>query len=169
MKVMRHMLREYYGIPDATGGTMTYHYVNRGFTQLNEAGGAQVETEAYIGDRNGTTTVTGYENSWSYNTQYISDEAVCRDVVNIARYQKVGSDCERELISIDMSDEALESGKYPARRFKIAVKASPANGEPRSITTSEGTFHQIGDMEQGIFDPQTMTFTSVLTGQAESI
>lgn len=161
MKVMRYMLREYYGIPDATGNSMTYHYVNRGFTQLDESGGAQTETEAYIGDRNGTTTVTGYENNWSYNTQYISDEAVCKDIVDIARYQKTGSDCERELISIDMSEEALESGGYSARRFKIAVEASPANGEPRSITTSEGTFHQIGDMELGSFDPSTMTFTPV--------
>lgn len=158
MKVMRYMLREFYGIPAEEGGTVAYHYVNRGFTQLAENGGAQVETEAYIGDRNGTTTVTGYENNWSYNTQYISDEAVCKDIVDIARFQKTGSDCERELVSIDMSDEPVGSA-YPARRFKIAVEAGPANGDPRAITTSEGTFHQLGDMEIGSFDIDTMTFT----------
>ena len=157
MKVMRHMLREYYGIP--ADGSVTYHYINRGFTQLTEAGGAQVETEAYIGDVNGSTTVTGYENTWSFNTQYISDEAVCKDIVEIARYQKVGSECERELVSIDMSDEPISDGVYKARHFKIAIEASPANGEPRSITASEGTFHQLGDMELGTFNITTMTFT----------
>ena len=157
MKVMRHMLREYYGIP--ADGSVTYHYINRGFTQLTEAGGAQVETEAYIGDVNGSTTVTGYENTWAFNTQYISDEAVCKDIVEIARYQKVGSECERELVSIDMSDEPISEGVYKARHFKIAIEASPANGEPRSITASEGTFHQLGDMELGSFNISTMTFT----------
>lgn len=160
MKVMRYMLREFYGIPAEKGGTVAYHYVNRGFTQLAENGGAQVETEAYIGDKNGSTTVTGYENNWSYNTQYISDEAVCKDIVDIARFQKIGSECERELVSIDMSDEA-EGGSYPARRFKIAVEAGPANGDPRAITTSEGTFHQLGDMELGNFNIETMTFTPI--------
>lgn len=159
MKVMRYMLREFYGIPGANSDEVTFHYVNRGFTQLAENGGAQVETEAYIGDRNGTTTVTGYENNWSYNTQYISDEAVCKDIVEIARYQKTGSDCERELISIDMSEEPVSEGVYNARHFKIAVEAGPANGDPRAITNSEGTFHQLGDMELGTFNITTMTFT----------
>lgn len=161
MKVMRHMLREFYGIPDSSGSTVTFHYVNRGFTQLSENGGAQVETEAYIGDKNGTTTVTGYENNWSYNTQYIKDEAVCKDIVDIARFQKTGSECERELVSIDMSDVA-EGSSYPARHFKISVEASPAKGDPRAITTSEGTFHQLGDMELGTFNVETLTFTATV-------
>lgn len=159
MKVMRYMLREYYGIPAAEGNSVAFHYVNRGFTQLNEEGGAQTETEAYIGDKNGSTTITGYENSWSYNTQYISDEAVSKDIVDIARYQKTGSACERELVSIDMSEEPVSDGVYNARHFHIAVEAAPPNGEPRSITTSEGTFHQVGDLEEGTFDISTQTFT----------
>lgn len=159
MKVMRHMLREFYGIPAEEGGAVAFHYVNRGFTQLDEEGGAQVETEAYIGDVNGSTTVTGYENSWAYNTQYISDEAVCKDIIDIARYQKVGSACERELVSVDTSEPATEEGVYKARHFKIAVEAAPPKGEPKSVTTSEGTFHQIGDLEEGTFNISTMTFT----------
>lgn len=159
VKVMRYMLREYYGIPAEEGSTVAYHYVNRGFTQLDESGGAQVETEAFIGDKNGSTTVTGYENNWAYNTQYISDETVCKDIVDIARYQRTGSDCERDLVSIDMSETPESEGVYKARHFKIAVEAAPPNGEPRSITTSEGTFHQIGDLEEGTFNVATLTFT----------
>lgn len=159
MKVMRHMLREYYGIPGVENGTVVYHYINNGFTKLTEAGNAQVETTAYIGDRNGSSSVTGYDNSWSYNTQYLSDEAVCRDIVDIARYQKVGSECERELVSIDMSVDPSGEGVYKARHFKIVVEAAPVNGDPRSVTTSEGTFHQLGDMTTGTFNLSTLTFT----------
>lgn len=158
-KVMRHMLREYYGTPAEAGGAVAYHYVNKGFTQLDEEGGAQVETEAYIGDRNASTTITGYENTWAYNTQYISDEAVCKDIVDIARYQKTGSDAERDLVSIDMSEEPVSEGVYKARHFKIAVEAGPPQGDPRSVTTSEGTFHQLGDMEEGTFSIATNIFT----------
>lgn len=160
MKVMRYMLREYYGIPADAGANVAYHYVNRGFTQLDEEGGAQTETEAYIGDKNGSTTVTGYENTWAFNTHYISDEAVCKDIVEIARLQKTGSECERHLVSIDMSEEPVSAGVYNARHFVIAVEAAPPTGEPRSVATSEGTFHQIGDLEEGTFDISTMTFTA---------
>ena len=70
MKVMRYMLREYYGIP-AEGGQTAFHYINPGFTQLNEEGGAQTESEAYIGDKNATPSITGYENTWAFECQYI--------------------------------------------------------------------------------------------------
>lgn len=159
-KVMRHMLREYYGIPTGTDVDYEYHYINTGFTRLEENGNAQTESEAYIGDVNATTDVTGYENSWAYTTQYINDNEVCKDLVDIARLQKTGSDCVRSLISIDMSESV--DGKetsFAARRQTIVVEAAPPKGEPRSITTSEGTFHQNGNQELGTFDIASKTFT----------
>lgn len=159
MKVMRHMLREYYGIP-GTGGEYTYHYVNTGFTNLSENGNAQTESEAYIGDVNATTDVVGYENSWSYTTQYISDNDVVKDIIDIARYQKTGSDCVRSLISIDLSEADDENEtSFRARMMEIVVEAAPPQGDPRSITTSEGTFHQNGNLVLGTFDISTKVFT----------
>lgn len=159
MKVMRHMLREYYGIPAEVGGNTAYHYINPGFIQLDEEGGAQTESEAYIGDRNATPSVTGYENSWAFETQYIKGNEVCEDIRDIALYQKTGSECERELISIDMNDPATGEGEYKARCFKITVEAAPPQGEPRSVTTMSGTFHQQGDMKVGTFNVTTNLFT----------
>lgn len=160
MKVMRHMLREYYGIPNGTDGEYTYYYINTGFTQLDENGNAQTESEAYIGDVNATTDVTGYENSWSYTTQYINNNEVCKDLVDIARFQKTGSDCVRALVSIDMSGDVEGSEtSFPARMQTIVVEAAPPKGEPRSITTSEGTFHQNGNQVLGTFDIQSKIFT----------
>lgn len=161
MKVMRYMLREYYGIPSSQdGGTVAYHYINPGFTQLNEEGGAQTESEAYIGDKNATPSITGYENTWAFETQYIHGDPVCEDIRDIAKHQKVGSECERVLVSIDMNEPASDGGTaYKARKFNIAVEAAPPQGEPRAVTTMSGNFHQQGDMELGTFDTSTMTFT----------
>lgn len=167
-KVMRHMLREYYGIPTAgTGGTITwtFNYINPGFTQLNEEGGAETEEEAYIGDKNSTTTVTGYKNSWAYECKNLRGDPVCDDLRDIALKQKVGSDCERQLVSIDLSDP-VESGGTPsttefhARKFDISVEAAPPQGEPKSTTTMSGNLHQLGNMVEGKFNISTNTFTA---------
>lgn len=161
-KVMRYMLKEYYGIP-GTESTVTFHYVNPGFVKLNETGGAQTESESYIGDKNATTTVTGYENAWDFETQYISGEPVCEDLYEIGVMQKVGGDCERQLVSIDLMKPAGDTadGKtFKARMFKISVEATPPSGEPRKVTKMSGKFHQLGDMTTGVFDIGSLTFTA---------
>ncbi|MDY4007492.1 MAG: hypothetical protein SOY94_01335 [Candidatus Limiplasma sp.] len=158
-KVMRYMLKEYYGIPAESGGSTTYYYVNTGFTQMDESGGAQVDTEAFIGDKNASTTVTGYENGWEFDSQYIKGDPVSKDIRDIAVYQKTGTDCERELVSIDLTEPDTGENEYKARKFKIAVEAVPPQGEPRSVTHMTGTMHQLGDYIPGTFNVTTMTFT----------
>lgn len=160
-KVMRYLLQEFYGIPATTeGGETTFHYMNKGFTQLNEDGNAQTESEAYIGDRNATPSVTGYENSWSFEAQYIHGDPVCEDIRDIGLYQKTGSDAEREMISVDLMQPANGvEDSYKARKFNIAVETAPPQGEPRSVTTMSGTIHQLGDMVTGTFNVKTKAFT----------
>lgn len=159
-KVMRFMLQEFYGIPAAEGGEVTFHYMNKGFTQLNEDGNAQTETEAYIGDRNATPSVIGYENSWAFEAQYIHGDPVCEDIRDIGLLQKTGSDAEREMVSVDLMQRGIEDGTYRARKFRIAVETSPPQGEPRGVTTMSGTIHQLGDMEKGTFNLANNTFTA---------
>lgn len=157
-KVMRNMLQEFYGIPGESA--TTYHYLNTGFTQLDENGGAQLDDTAYIGDKCSSPSVVGYENNWSFNTQYLSNNDVIKDIRDIARLQKTGSDCERELISVDLNDPVSGSeGAYKARKFNISVEAAPPKGEPKSVTTMEGTFHQMGDLVEGTFVISSKTFT----------
>lgn len=158
-KVTRNMLREYYGIP-STGGAWVYHYVNPGFTQLNESGGAQVERTAFIGDKNASPSVTGYENQWAFESQYVKDEPVVEDILSIARGQLVGEGCERRLVSIDLNDPAAGEGLYNARMFSIVVEAAPPKGEPRQVTTLSGVFHQAGDLTPGTFDVAARAFTA---------
>lgn len=160
-KVMRWMLQEYYGIP-GSGSTVTYHYMNKGFTQLDESGEAEVEDgEAYIGDKNATPSINGYNGSWEFETQYIHGDPVCDDIRKIGVEQLTGSDCERKMVSIDLMHPATDGtdGEYEARLFDIAVETTAPQGEPRSVVTMSGTIHQLGDFTKGTFNVTTKTFT----------
>ena len=60
MKIIRNLIREYYGIP--TGDATAYHYVNAGFVKCDEENNPKVDKTAFVGDVNATCAVTGYEN-----------------------------------------------------------------------------------------------------------
>ena len=159
MKVTRNLIREYYGIPanDATA----YHYVNAGFVKCNEDNNPKLDKTAFVGDVNGTCTVTGYENGWEYEAQYVKGDAVVDDLAAIARGQKIGSDCERTLVSVDMTEPVDgQTGVYAARRAVIAVEANPPTGDPKSIVKLSGTFHQTGDLTIGTFNVTSRAFTA---------
>ncbi len=157
MKVIRNLLREFYGIP--AGETTTYHYINPGFTKNEESNSPQVDKTAFLGDVNSHVTITGYENAFAFEAQYISDDPVVADIVSIATGQKTGADCERVLVSVDMSQTPTE-GAYPARKMDIVVETTGPSGEPRGITKINGNFHQNGDIVAGTFNPTTLVFTA---------
>lgn len=157
MKVTRNLIREYYGI--TTGETTAYHYMNTGFIKLSEENGPQVDMTAFVGDTNSSATVVGYENKWAFEAQNISGNTVIDDLVEIAREQKTGTDCERTLISVDMAAAAV-SGAYPARKCSIVVEATPPTGDPKAITKVTGTLHQNGNIILGTFNPTTSTWAA---------
>ena len=157
MKVTRNLIREYYGIP--TGDAHAYHYVNAGFVKCSEQSNPKVEKTAFVGDVNAACAVTGYENGWKYEAQYVKGDPVVDDLAVIAREQRTGSDCERVLISVDMTAPVgSTAGVYSARKAAIAVEATPPTGDPKSIVTLEGTFHQNGDLKLGSFNIATKVF-----------
>ena len=159
MKVTRNLIREYYGIPD--GAVTAYHYVNAGFVKCNEENSPKVDKATFVGDVNATCTVTGYENGWQFEAQYVQADPVVEDLIAIARGQKTGADCERALVSVDMTAPvAGQSGVYAARRAQIAVEANAPVGEPRAVLKLEGEFHQTGDLTAGVFDVLQRTFTA---------
>ena len=151
MKITRNLIREYYGIPYGEG--VTYHYVNAGFVKCDEENNPKVDKTAFVGDVNPTCTVTGYENGWAYEAQYVQGDPVVDDLAYIARMQKTGESCERMLVSVDMASPVENAADtYAARRFSVAVEASPPAGDPKSITKLGGTFHQSGDLVSGGFN-----------------
>ncbi len=159
MKVTRNLIREYYGIP--AGDVTAYHYVNAGFVKCNEENNPKVDKATFVGDANATCAVTGYENGWHYEAQYVQGDPVVDDLIAIARGQKTGADCERMLVSVDMTAPvAGQAGLYAARRAQIAVEAGAPVGDPRSVLKLEGELHQTGDLVGGVFDVLQRTFTA---------
>lgn len=157
VKLVRSLLRQFYGI----GATPTYHYVNTGFVKVNEENSPEMDDSAFVGDVNGSPSVIGYKNKFSFEAQVHEGEAVIDDILTIARGQKTGSDCERIFVDVDMNKaDGAVSGSYYARKFTIAVEATPPAGDPKSITTLGGTFHQSGDLTAGTFDVQSRTFAA---------
>jgi hypothetical protein len=159
MKVTRNLIREYYGIP--AGDAFAYHFVNAGFVKCNEETNPKVDKATFVGDANATCTVTGYENGWRYEAQYVQGDPVVDDLITIARGQKTGADCERALVSVDMTAPvAGQSGVYAARLALIAVEAGAPAGDPRSVLKLEGQFHQTGNLASGVFDVTQRIFTA---------
>ena len=73
-KVMRYMIADYL----KTGSTPsdTYSLMGTGFTTLDENPAAKVEKTPYINDKSASGTITGYENSFAFDTQMISGDLV---------------------------------------------------------------------------------------------
>lgn len=158
MKVTRNLIREYYGI--ASGDAPAYHYVNAGFVKCVEESNPKLDKTAFVGDVNASCSVTGYENGWKFEAQYVKGDPVVDDLAAIAREQRVGGDCERLLVSVDMTAPVEgQAGVYAARRAAVAVEVNPPTGDPKSIVKLEGVFHQTGDLTLGTFDVTLKAFS----------
>lgn len=153
--IMRHMIGDYIKTGES-GSTTTYPVYSLcgvGFSQLDENPSAQVETEAYISDKAASSTITGYENAFPFDTKFISDEAAVAFIYHVARNQLTGSDAETDLVRVDLYDGESESSTvYPARKFRVAVEVSEITGEGAKPMRVTGTLHQIGDFTEGFFD-----------------
>lgn len=156
-KVMRYMIADYL----KTGSTPsdTYSLMGTGFTTLDENPAAKVEKTPYINDKSASGTITGYENSFAFDTQMISDDAAISFLYDIARNQKTGSDAETDYIRVDLYKDEV-SGAYPARKFRVCVEVTGITGAGTEIVKVAGNLHQVGNFVEGTFNPSTKAFTA---------
>ena len=160
MKITRNLIREYYGVP--SGDAPVFYYVNAGFVKCDEENNPKLDKTAFVGDANSTCTVTGYENGWVFEAQYVKGDPVVDDLAAIAREQRTGADCERVLVSVDMASPVDGEGTlYYARRADIAVEVTPPAGDPKSVTKLSGKFHQNGNLANGTFDIANKVFAAL--------
>lgn len=157
-KVIRNMIADYLNTA-AEGPTETWSLMGAGFTSLDENPSAKVDSTAYISDASASGTITGYENTFAFDTQFISDEAAIKKIYEIARNQKVGSDAECDYLRVDLWDTPTTETKYPARKFRVAVEVTGITGAGTEVVRVAGNLHQVGDFVPGKFDISTKTFT----------
>lgn len=159
-KVMRYMIADYLGLK-GSGDTTEFHLMGTGFTGLNESPSPKVDTQAYISDKNASSTVTGYENSFSYDTQFVQDEAAVAALVQVAHDQLTGEDAEFDYVRVDLYDPVTENGNtFRARKFRVCAEVGDISGDATEVVTTSGTLHQIGDFVAGTFDTTSKKFTA---------
>lgn len=160
-KITRNLIAQYYGITD--NSVTTFYQMGTGFLKLTEENSPQVDNVAYVNNRNDSPVIIGYQNKWAYEAHYIEGNTVCDDLAAIAREQKTGTDCERQVVDVELHNPVTGDGittTYRARKAVVAVEATGPNGDPKSITKLSGNMHQIGDIVMGTFNTTTKAFTA---------
>ena len=98
---------------------------------MDESPSAQTESTTYINDKSATKYVKGYETTFPFDTDLISDEAAVTFIYDIARNQKVGEDAETEYIRVELFNPVEESrtlirrgsSRFPSRCLTSREKA----------------------------------------------
>lgn len=156
-KVMRYMIADY--LNTGTAAEAAYSLMGTGFLTLDENPAAKMDTTAYINNKSASGTVTGYETTFPFDTQFITDEAAVAKLYEIARGQKTGTEAELDYIRVDLYETAV-SGAYPARKFRVAVEVTGITGAGTEIVKVAGNLHQVGDFTEGTFNTSTKAFTA---------
>ena len=158
MKVTKNLIAYYLGTK--SGDTTTFNLINKGFSSFEESPSAQVDEDQYIADKNGTSSVTGYKNSFAFEGAYVTDDPVCEAIYAVGRDQKTGSEAEFELVVVDLYETASPSGTYPARKMSVCCEVSGFPGKAGEKVSMSGSMHQNGDLTQGTFVVNTKAFTA---------
>ncbi len=126
-KVMRYQIADYLGITPP-GGVLAYHLMGVGVTKMDESPSPKTNTDAYVNSKNGVTTVTGYDNSFPYDTQMISDDEAVKALVKVGHDQLIGSDAEFEYVRADLYDrvESQQAFAGDGAVSEFTVTAKPA-------------------------------------------
>ena len=158
-KVIRYMIADYLSTQEAGAENPAFVLMNAGFTALDENPSAKIDSTPYVGDRSNSGTITGYENTFPFDTHFISDEAAIKKIYDIARNQLTGDDAECDYVRVDLFDGEEDATSFPARKFRVAVEVTSISGAGTEIVKVAGNLHQVGNFAEGTFDTQTKTFT----------
>lgn len=148
----------YLGVQVDGEGEETIHLLGVGIKSLNRSPSPKTTTDAYINEKNGSPTITGYDNSFALNYDDIVDDDAVKALQRVADDQLTGTDAEFYYYRVDLLAEA-EAGAYPARRYRVACEPGDETNEAASVVTASCTLRQIGDLEKGTFNTFTKTFT----------
>lgn len=149
----------------STGGissTEAYVFMGTGFTKLDESPSAQTSSKRYVNQKSNTKSVTGYDDSFPFETDMIESEDAIEYICNIGKKRLTGADAETYYVRVDM-DAPSGTGQnvttYAARKFKVAIEVSDFADSDGEMTAS-GNLLPIGDLIEGTFDVSSKAFTA---------
>ena len=132
--------------------------MGQGFTALDEHTGAVVETRVVMTSRQLAAYLTGYQTTFSFDTDMMKDGAAVLYLFDLARRRAIGSEAETTLVRVELFRDKAEAG-YPARKIPVVAAVTDVTGLSGEIVRVAGSLYQTADAEEGWFDPETGVFT----------
>lgn len=158
-KLMRYQIGDYLGIPD--GETVTFQFMGKGFTKLDESIGAKTDSVTYVNDRTASSSIVGYESQFPFEAHLIKNEVGTMALYNVGRNHLTGEDAEFDYVRVDLFDPVSGSANtFKARKFRVCAEISDNAGEGGAALVVSGNLNAIGDPVQGTFNTTTKTFTA---------
>lgn len=158
--VMRFQVADY--LNTGTSSEEKYSLMGVGFNTLDENPNAQKDSKTYINQKAQTSTIKGYQPTFAFDSDMISDEAAVMALYDIGRNQKTGADAEKDYVRVELFKPIAEKqNTFAARKFKVAVEISSIAGEGGGVMKVTGNLNGVGDFIDGEFNTTTRTFTPV--------
>ena len=152
---MRNQIADY--LNTGTTEKPEWSLMGVGFNTLDENPNAQIESKTYINQKTQTSQIKSYNTQFPFDTDLVKDETAVMKLYGIGRDHKTGSDAEVEYVRVELFNST--DGKYPARKFTVAVEVSGISGEGGGVVKATGNLNTVGDFVEGTFDTSTKTFT----------
>lgn len=157
-KVSRFDVADYLGT--GKSGAEGFALMGLGFNTLDENPNAQKDSKTYINQKSQTSTIKGYQPTFAFDSDLISDEAAVMALYDIGRNQKTGADAELDYVRVELFKPVESStNTFAARKFKVAVEISSISGEGGGVMKVTGNLNGVGDFVDGTFNTETRTFT----------
>lgn len=156
--IKRHQFADYLNV--GTADEPQYALMGTGFTTLDEEPGAQTESKKYVNEKASTSSVTGYETVFPFESDFIKEQEAIIALYNVGRNHCTGSDAEFEYVRVELWDPVTDPEKtneFAARKFIVSAEISEISGET-DIQVS-GNLNAVGDFVGGTFNTSTKTFT----------
>lgn len=133
-----------------------------GFTDINESPNAKTSKKQYVNDKSPTSSITGYESEFGYETDQIRDQKAIDYICDIGETHKIGADAETEYIRVDLDKPGTTENTFRARKFNVAVQVDELGSKDGEMT-AKGKLLTQGDLEVGTFNTQSKEFTKGFT------
>lgn len=144
----------------ACGTTPTFELIGEGFTSFAESKNPKEYSRQYVHERTERADVVGYAPSIAYSADVYSENPVILEVLAVTDGELVGSDAQREVVSVNLWQPA-GTGGTAFKAYKRAYAIIPdGKGDGTEALIYTGTLKAVGDAVAGTFDTASKTFTA---------
>ena len=140
------------------GGTPTWDVIGEGHPNLSTAYNPTTETQQWINQRTGTTTVQNYAPVIDAEQIAHAGDPVFDFVDEISWKLKTGADAETDYLEV-RAYNATGGTSYPARRFRVSISIDTEGDAATDPVSRSYNINFMGDPIFGTFNPSTNAFT----------